>query len=320
MPVNNEYFDSIYKEKKYRMNALVIMNRNAGTGKRRVTEAEVTEAFVRHGIRPDIRLVEGEEIARVVSEANGVDVVVSAGGDGTLLTVATELVRKGSTPLGILPLGTVNHLARNLGIPLDPEGVAKTLAEGQILEMDAAEVNGRLFLTDSMIGMLTYVLFAAEQRRGSKLVRLGVLLSMLARVFRRMPIARVEVRAGGRAFRAHTPLLVITNNRMELDGRNFLSRNRLDAGKLCLYLPRATRRRDLVRLLFLALIDRLDLARELTIEEHESISIHMRKTAEMVMVDGEYYPLDTPLRFRILPRALKIYVPRGEPPAQAQGA
>ncbi len=232
---------------------MVIMNRRAGTGRRRFQPAEVAEVFRRYGIEPDIREVEGEHIAATVAEASGVDVVVSAGGDGTLLTVAEGLIRGGPPggrkPLGILPAGTINHLARNAGIPLDLDGAARAIAGGRVMEIDAAEVNGRLFLTDAMIGLLTWVLFAAERRRENLLVRGWVLLSMLVRVLLRLPLVAMKVR-----------------------------------GRLCLYLPKTARRLTLLR----------------------------RRRLIMAMIDGEFEPLRSPLRVRILPRALRLFVPAVE--------
>ena len=312
------------------MKALVIMNRRAGTGRRRFGPEEVAAAFRRHGVEPDVREVEGEEIEATVAGAAGVDVVVSAGGDGTLLTVAGGLLRRGSPtvaatdvtatggkdpaggilPLGILPAGTVNHLARNAGIPLDLDGAARTIAGGRMVEIDAAEVNGRLFLTDTMIGLLTWVLFAVERRRGSVAERIWVLLSMLVRVLLRLPLVAMEVRAGDRVIRASAPMLLITNNRMALEGRNFLDREVLDGGRLCLYLPKTTRRSTLLRLFFQAFAGRLDLARELEIVEEESVEVILRrKSPIMAMIDGEFAPLRSPLRVRILPRALRLCVP-----------
>jgi diacylglycerol kinase family enzyme len=82
----------------------------------------------------------------------GANPVVAAGGDGTLNAVTSVLV-DGDRTLGVLPIGTLNHLAKDLRIPLDLDGAVQTLLEGVVANVDVAEVNGQIFLNNSGLGL-----------------------------------------------------------------------------------------------------------------------------------------------------------------------
>src|SRR6185503_11351427 len=140
-------------------------------------------------------------LARQVADAfraadavcRGSDVVVAGGGDGTVSTAAGALAGTG-VPLGVLPLGTLNHFAKDLGIPLDLGDAARVIVAGWTQTVDVGEVNGRLFVNNASVGMYARLIAerAAMQRIGrGKWVAHGL---ATLRVFRRYQRLRVEVR------------------------------------------------------------------------------------------------------------------------------
>src|SRR3954447_14270136 len=114
------------------------------------------QSFLRDsGLRVGIHQVEKgmdilEESRSIL--AGGADVLVAAGGDGTINAAASALVHQ-STALGVIPSGTLNHFARDLQIPLEPEKAAEVLVDGRLIRVDAGAVNGRVFINNSVLGL-----------------------------------------------------------------------------------------------------------------------------------------------------------------------
>ena len=138
----------------------VVINAGAGQGNGREQADKVAEAFARAGL-PVPEPVLAEDAATIASAVQaaldaGARLVVGGGGDGTLNQVASALVahpRGAQACFGVLPLGTLNHFAKDLGIPLELAEAVAVLRSGREAEVDVAEVNGRLFLNNSSIGL-----------------------------------------------------------------------------------------------------------------------------------------------------------------------
>ena len=134
------------------------------------------------GIDAEIELIDGgdcEVRARAVAE-RGDELLIVGGGDGTIGAAASALVGTG-TKLGILPLGTLNHFARDLGIPPDLDEAAKLIAAGKERRVDVAEMNGRIFINNSAIGLypLMVVDRDAQQKRLGRSKRLAMLVASI---------------------------------------------------------------------------------------------------------------------------------------------
>jgi diacylglycerol kinase (ATP) len=141
------------------MRAVLIGNPNAGQKAGLATnEQTVDDAIValrEQGIEPAIWLTEGPgDATRLAQRAvdEGQDMVIAAGGDGTVQEVAQPLVGTDIT-LGVMPLGSVMNLARTLGIARDLKEAAQTIRDGRLLHMDVGEVNGRYFLEYGGVGI-----------------------------------------------------------------------------------------------------------------------------------------------------------------------
>jgi diacylglycerol kinase family enzyme len=138
------------------MKIRVIVNRGGGTLKGSGDEEQrIVAAFEAAGVDADVRMTDPADIfeaLKTAAAAPGLDAVVAGGGDGTLSCAAGHLADTGRA-FGILPLGTLNHLARDAGIPANIEEAAKVIAAGHIREIDVAEVNGRVFVNNSAVGL-----------------------------------------------------------------------------------------------------------------------------------------------------------------------
>ena len=174
--------------------------------------------------------------------ASGADVLIAAGGDGTINAAASALVHQ-RTALGVIPAGTLNHFARDLEIPLDPEEAAQVLVGGRIIQVDAAAVNGRVFINNSVLGLFPKYRVAREawERHGFGSTRVGRFIATVAavlKVFWRLPHLIVSLDVEGQRRTLRTPFVLVGNNEHRMEGLALGKRTRLDAGALWVYVMR----------------------------------------------------------------------------------
>jgi diacylglycerol kinase family enzyme len=290
----------------------VIINAAGGSFVDGQTYSAVKAAFSRAGVDARVRLAHnGSEILSHAIEAAeaGAEVIVGGGGDGTLATVASVAASKGIA-FGMLPLGTRNHFSRDLGIPQDIEGAVAVIARGHTHKIDLGEVNGRIFINNSSIGLYPRIV----RRRVVQQERLGrgkwyAALLAAFRALRRSPFYYVRFSLGGRSFLRKVPFVFVGNNLYEMDLYNIGSRLNIDRGVLCVYFVHRGGRLGVLKLLFRTLIGRLKQWRDFEEIETESITINTRKQKIMVALDGEVVIMETPLEYRSLPGALTVIVP-----------
>lgn len=236
-------------------------------------------------------------------------VLVAAGGDGTVSAVA-DVVRGTGTALGVMPAGTLNHFAKDLGIPLDPAEAARTLAGGRRIRVDVGEVNGRGFINNASLGIYADLVRTRErhQRRLRRSKRAAMLWAALE-VLDRSPLLdlRLELEDGAQEYRA--PFVFVGNNDYRMEGFVIGTREKLDAGLLNVYTTRRCTARGLLGLAARALFGRLRQADDFMESSVRSLRVETRRRRLLVATDGEISAMDTPLDFRILPGALQVIVP-----------
>ena len=258
-----------------------------------------------------MHLADGGELGALAKRvvAKGTELVVAAGGDGTISTVAAALAGTASA-LGVIPLGTLNHFARDLGISLDVAEAVVTTLEGRERRIDAGEVNGRLFLNNSSIGLYP----AMVHRRTQQQRRLGrgkwpAMLWAAHTVLRRHPFMDLTLEIDGVIHRRRTPFVFVGNNVYEMEGFDIGKRARLDAGVLSVYVTQRAGRRRLLGLALRALAGRLKQARDFEAATAARLRIESRHTRLLVSTDGEVASFDLPLEYRIRPGALRVMAP-----------
>ena len=288
----------------------LILNRDAGGGAASGQRDAALEALRAAGVEAEAVRVRPDEFTRTAREAaRSHDAVVAAGGDGTVSSVAAGLVG-GDTPLGVLPLGTLNHFAKDLGVPLDLEEAAAVIAAGNVRRVDVGEVNGRTFVNNSSIG--AYPLAVTLRERLQEQHGYGKWLAMARAsltVFKRLPLLTVELRADGEPVELCTPIVFVGNDEYDVTTLPPGRRQRLDDGCLCVCTVRAEARRHLLLLAGRALLGRLHTANDLEARLVGELEVRVDRRSLPVAVDGEVLRLDTPLRYRTRPGALPVLAP-----------
>ncbi|MCW8085141.1 lipid kinase [Sabulicella glaciei] len=249
---------------------------------------------------------DGEKLREAIrAAASTVDMVVLGGGDGTMNAAAPAL-REAGLPLGILPLGTANDLARTLAIPLDIPGAVGVIAAGQARPVDLGEVNGQLFFNVASIGLSVAVARelsgAVKQRWG----RLGYAIATARAVWRARPFA-VELRCGGERRILRSLQVAVGNGRHYGGGMTVKQDAAIDDGRLDLYSIEARRLWKLALVYPLFRTGRHRLLADVRTASFTEAEIRTRRPMP-VNTDGEV-TTETPARFRVLRGALRVFAP-----------
>ena len=289
----------------------VIVNAGSGSVLEGETERSLRERFIAHGVPATVHLARsGDEIERFAREAaeGQAEVIVAGGGDGTISAVAAE-VHKAGKILGVLPLGTLNNFSKDLEIPQTLGGAVKVIANGNVIAIDLAEVNGRIFINNSSIGLYPRIVRdrVKQQRLGRG--KWNAALWAALRIFRISPFLKVKIKLDGKEFLRKTPFVFVGNNEYEMDLYNIGRRPKLDEGKLSVYFLHHGGRWGVILLLFHTLFGRLRQWKDFEEVNTDEVLIEMRKKLMTVAFDGEIGVLKTPLHYRIRPLALKVIVP-----------
>jgi diacylglycerol kinase family enzyme len=237
------------------------------------------------------------------------------GGDGTVLAVASALLGR-EIPLGIVPLGTANLLARDLGLPAEPARVVDALMDASVRRIDVGQVNGRPFLCASMLGLTTALAKAREADRGSNPLKLWpTLMRKTLDLLARYPYREVRMETDAGTIELHTRAMIVSNNPVVPEpGLLFPRRAGLDGGRLGLYGIHRGPTWELPRLVLRLLLGTwMDDPR---IFHHDASSLtldaadpHRQGRRVDVLNDGEHLKLRIPLRYEVLPAALPVLAP-----------
>ena len=297
------------------MKAIVLLNGAAGTlaaGDRSGRDSAVAAALTAVGINADIRVVTGKSLKSEAESAirSDLDLLIVGGGDGTLSTVAGVMIDQ-QVPLGILPMGTLNHFAKDLGIPLDLAGAASVIAENHVISIDVGEVNGRVFINNSSLGIYPYMVLNrdSQQKRYGFSKWMAMFYAML-KVFRRFPMVKVKLTTDTTSIVRKTPLVFVGNNCYQLDLFQLGKRNCLDRGELSLYVANAQSRWAMFKLIVRAIFGGLKQARDFETLSLANCTIESHRHLLHVAADGEVWGVPPPLQYRIRPGALRVCVPQ----------
>jgi YegS/Rv2252/BmrU family lipid kinase len=291
----------------------VLLNRGGGALSRDPALAERAETALRvAGLDIEVELLSGGDCSvrcRTIAERRD-PLLIVGGGDGTISAAASVLVGT-ETKLGVLPLGTLNHFARDLGIPTDLDEAAKLIAAGKEIRVDVGEMNERIFINNSAIGLYPLMVVDRDQQRkrlgrSKALALLVASLRTLARFnHQRLTLTVNEEHTG----RVDTPLLFVGNNDYRIDIGAPGQRESLDDGQLFVLVMRKKTRRGLIGASVRALLGRSRGDDMVKLDGVERLRVSSHRSLLAVSLDGEVVRVEPPLEYKILKKALRVIAP-----------
>ena len=299
------------------MEVVALINAAAGAPDGGDRVAAGRQALEAAAVAAQVRAVDGAATETATREAlrQGARVVIIGGGDGTVSAAASVLAGTDAT-LAILPMGTLNHFARDLRLPPRLEHAARLIAQSlrhaplSAENVDIGEVNGRRFINNASIGLYPHIV-SKRQRQQDRLGRSKWVAALVALlwVFRRYPVLKVVLDTGQREIARTTPFVFVGNNRYAMNLLAASGREALDRGELCAYFTRRTGRFGLLRIALRGLFGRLDQARDFEALTLPQLTVDTPKKTLRIALDGEVTRMAPPLHFRVLPRALRVIAP-----------
>jgi diacylglycerol kinase family enzyme len=289
--------------------AVVILNYRSGQQDKRKIVPLLASIAAQLGVKCDFVLAKTpEHMARVAREAV-TDIVIAGGGDGTINAVASQVIDT-EKRLGVLPLGTFNYFARELGIPTDIGQAFEACFEGDTRPVTVGEVNGRIFLNNASVGLYPLILSAREQlyRRWGR-HWLGAYCSVVETVLRRHANLRLTLTVDGDRRIVRTPLMFIARNSYQLEQFNVPGLHCVAGDSFSVFILRPMNRLRLMEVAFRALTRKLQPC-DFDVICTQRLLVESRRIGRTVAFDGERTKMIAPLDFRIREQALRVAVPK----------
>lgn len=307
--------DGAARPREQTLRLAVLVNSGGGTVRREGADAlreRLATAFREHGVEAELVFAAGPDLRRESEAALGraregaLDGIVVGGGDGSVGTLAGLLADTG-VAMGVLPLGTLNHFARDVGMPADLDAAVAVIARGRTRPVDVGEVNGRVFVNNSLIGIYPRMVADRERRRERHgLGKWPAMTLALIKALARFPRRRVTLRVAGRETPYRTPLLFVGVNEYSLERFQVRRHGGMSDGKLWLIIAKHDRPLGLVALGLRAALGGLKPAKDFDELHVESCEVTFRASRMPVSHDGEIDRMRGPLRYRVRAGALRV--------------
>ena len=287
----------------------VIWNVNAGSKggipTNGVSEERIRELMARAGLGDELAPTGSAAEARAQAgdaASRGYDLVVAAGGDGTVGTVAERLLGT-RTALGILPLGSVMNIGRSLGIPRDLDEAAAVIATGSVRAIDVGEAAGKPFFEAASVGMNAAMFREAQRFETGHWGSIGRTLWVAVRY---RP-ARMSIDLEDGRIRTRALMVTVANGPYTGAGMTVAPEARLDDGKFDVRVFRRFSKLRLIRHLVSIAFGRYRYAPE--VDTYRSRNVRIESASPLPARADSRDLGTTPVEFRVRPRALRVVVP-----------
>lgn len=294
---------------------VVLMNVGSGSNEKEQVQQEIVNAISAAGgeasifeLRPGKDITQTIERAVIEAKRTGT-IVVAAGGDGTLTAVASQCYRH-MVPMGIIPLGTFNYLAREMGVPMNPANAATALVGGRRRTINVGFLNDKMFINNASFGLYTQIIRRreADKSRFGRF-RIVALLSAIATLIRGQSRFAIRIVTPEGVHVRRTAMVFVCNNVFQLENIGLKQTECIRSGQLAVALLKPLRRFDTARLLLRGLTRTLNDESNLEQFCAQMFSVDSRRRRIDVVLDGEVTRCSTPLSFRVVHDALQVVVP-----------
>jgi len=246
--------------------------------------------------------------AALVAAAEASDEIWVGGGDGTLRSAA-ELVMRRDGVLGVLPLGTMNLLARDLNIPLEIEQAVTALSNAKVVAIDVGRVNRGIFLNKSALGLYPEMIVDRERRRRLfGLAKWPAMMKSVWRAVRRHRLMEISIEHRGQRREIVSPAIVVAVGTYQFNAMRLFSRPDLQSGELTIYVSHEKSWLGSAGQLAKLFLGTLENDPALETITADSLKIDFNRT-KPVASDGEVEMLSGPIRYAVAPKALKVRMP-----------
>jgi diacylglycerol kinase family enzyme len=298
------------------MRCAILVNSSAGQRDRAACEEQVAKiraVFAALGVQTEFFLCEPAHLTRTARRlaTRSFDAMVAAGGDGTVSAVAHGLAGT-VMPMAVLPLGTLNHFAKDLAMPLELGDAVRAIRDGANERIDVGEVNGRVFVNNSSIGLYPEAVIVRDDQRKRGWRKLPAMLLAVVRVLWRFPLLAVRVATAERTVVTQTPLVFFGNNEYGTTLPSVGKREALDRGVLAIHTVRARSRAKMLWLVVHALVRKPEVIDDFEVQQVTEATVTCKQQHLIVALDGEVQPMKSPLAYRIRPGALIVRRPQRE--------
>lgn len=278
------------------------------------TVADIEAAFAETGGDVTVEVVDPNDLCDLVAqiwERDRPDAVVVAGGDGTVNGTVAAAIECGAV-LSVLPLGTFNHFARDLGIPVELNAAAQAIVDGSVRSVDVGEVNGKMFINNSVLGAYPMMVSARERIQDVKgWGKIRAVPVAAIYVLRNLPVHRLDITGsdGYSRQRVRTPFVFIGNGLYDNEPGTPMARTAIDDGVLGVSVARVVSRWGMVRAALSTFLRGADHARDLDHVQVKELTVRSHTRTTRVAFDGEVARLHYPLHYRCRPGALQVLAP-----------
>lgn len=286
----------------------LIYNPNSGSCSDKAIDA-IEQAFLDSGESVELVDLSTCDLRTTVeSLAKKGRVIIAAGGDGTISAVAAEVIRTNAT-MAVLPMGTLNHFAKDLGIPQRLEEAVEVILAGEQRLVDVGSMNDSIFINNSSIGLYPRVVALRERlQKGGHSKWVAAILAS-AKLFFRIPKLHVNLIANGEIVKRTTSLVFVGNNAYKFNGLQMGSRDAIDHGELSVVILSPTTGFKLMLLVVKDLAGHKPHPKEMEVFKTSEVNIKLAHRSIRVAADGEVFLTQAPLHYKIIPKALRILAP-----------
>jgi diacylglycerol kinase family enzyme len=295
----------------------VVLNREAGTlvslGPE-VVEAGLREILAAIGCAVEILNVTGDKVEETLRQAlrSDADAVIVGGGDGTVASAATIFAGQ-DKPLGILPMGTFNLAARDVGMSMDWKEAAAQLVTAPVVEADLLDVGGKLYFCVVVLGFYPALVMGQEEYHGNWFVKSVRTLIDATRSMATFPPLNLSLKQNGITESHRTRMALIANNDYKDMFGIIPARSSLDAGYFTVYVSKHRTRLGMARSVLAWLLGRWKQDREIISMRTTALEIDVKSKRRLaVMMDGEVDKIVLPFQVSLKPKALRVISPRIE--------